>query len=274
MAGTQRSDDPAPDDPALAWVQLGERAEWAFQRGDTENARRFWQDSHRLVDTELSAPHPLLAASFCNLACVSRIGKNYADGVRHGERSIALWETAKAWVDGMRFESTARSSTFHLRMYGRHRDAYRRLRLGKYRALLILGRTTAMNNLAGVFCMRGRFEEARALYLRALHEREEAMRVAEIDDTAIDVIRRNLAVVEGKAERKARAEATKLSDRGETFTQFARRHRWLVDSPPVLTDEGVLMASVLLPRTLDQTTADLGTSGNAGREPPQDQSKC
>ncbi len=245
MADRQRSGD-----SALAWVQLGEKANEAFQRGDMEDAQRYWRESHRLAGTEWPPPHPLIAASFCNSACVFRIGENYEDGIRCSMRSIELWETAKVWVREMHIESAARSSTFHLRMQSRHRNAYRRLRLKKYQALLELGRTTAMNNLAEIFYASGRLEEARAFYSRALSERKKAVQTAEIDDAAVGIIRRNLLAAEGRVGPEVQLDETNLYDRSGAFTQLARRRRWLVDSPPVLTDEGVLMASVLLPRTL------------------------
>lgn len=244
------ADTQGPDDPAIAWVQLVEKANEAFKRGDAEDAKRCWRESYRLSNAEWSPPHPLIAASLCNCACVFRVEENHEDGVRCATRSIELWKAAEAWVAGMRLESTARSSTFHLRMQGRHHDAYRRPRLDKYQASLDLGRTTAMNNLAEIFHASGRLEEARDLYSRALSEREEAARTAKIDDAVIAVIRRNLLAAEGKTGREVQVDETNLYDRNGAFVQLARDRRWLVDSPPVLTDEGALMAAVLLPRTL------------------------
>jgi len=216
----------APDGPDIAWIRLTEAANVAFRNGDLDTARHRWQQAQQLAETEFSPRDPRRAAGIGNLACASYAAGDYRESERLCQRALAAWSDAEDWLRGMRLENPARSSTFHLRLRQKHWRRYDRPRLEKYRRLLAAGSATAQNNLGTTLYAVGRSEEARVLCARALAEREGAMQAADL--------------------------AADADIPGAAFLLLAEGRRWIVDSPPVLTDEGALMSSLLLAQVLER----------------------
>ncbi|MDD9819001.1 MAG: tetratricopeptide repeat protein [Gammaproteobacteria bacterium] len=260
----------APDDPGIAWIRLTEAANAAFCNGDLDTARHRWQQAQQLAETEFSPRDPRRAAGIGNLACASYAAGDYRESERLCQRALAAWRDAEDWLHGMCLENPARSSTFHLRLRQKHRRRYDRPRLEKYRRLLAAGNAAARNNLGETLRAAGRPEEARALCARALAEREGAMQAANLAadaglamDAGLTIIRRNLASLTA-AEQRAVEQAMGAGDAvpsasdaqtpqaaDAAFLPLAEGRRWIVDSPPVITDEGALMSSLLLAQVLE-----------------------
>jgi tetratricopeptide (TPR) repeat protein len=233
----------------LLWVQLCEDATSAFEDGRNIDAAKCWQDANTIAG-EFEDNDPRLAASLNNLGVACRILGLFETAERHYREALERWKSASSWVSEMRFEQRARSSLFHLRLEQKHRAQYNRLALEENQKRLNGGSAGTLNNLAELVYGLKRTEEAQSLFGQALEERSEAMGK---EDRGIVTIRKNiLNLPEIDVPLQGFESSRDRETRGlNRFSSEAFHHRWWVDSPPEFTDEGRLMAAVLLAHVID-----------------------
>jgi len=238
-----------PADPELLWAQLSEAAASNFNGGRFAAAAEGWKNAHAVAQ-DFDEYDPRLAAGLNNLAITFRIKQNFEETEKFYRRAMDGWEAASQWVDGMRLEQRARSSLFHLRLERKHREQYDRVARKKYQKLLLAGRAGILNNLAELFHSTNRFKEAEQFYHQAFQQRISSMGDQERGAT---VIRKNIACLSDAAapQPDATDNSHRQSSAAALFMSQAERHRWIVDRPAEFTDEGRLMAAILLTHLLD-----------------------
>ncbi|GAB4269332.1 MAG: hypothetical protein Kow0092_23320 [Deferrisomatales bacterium] len=243
------------------WVQVSRAAAAALARGRHAAAREACRKALRLAET-FHPDDPRRAASWNNLGCARRGQGDLGDAERLYGQAMAAWEAALRWVEAMQLPQRARSSLFHFRMERKHRARYDRFERGRCQEVLAAGRAATENNLAGLLQARGRPEEARALYRRAVDSRARALGEA---DPGTRRMRANLSA-------STASPRTGLAAAGDwpeaiDFLALGEERGWIVDRPPELTDEGRLMAAVLLAQVLPGPLPGPGSSGAAA--PPR-----
>lgn len=239
------NDDRSAGCPGVAWARLAEAALAAAASGDWTGASRAWEDAARLAEDAFEPRDPRRAASVGNLGCVALAAGDAACAARRWREACAQWRDAAAWVERMQLASPARSSTFHLRMQMRHRDAWRALALADLRKLPDAGRAVALNNLGVLDDAAGRGQNAREFYAQALAARADTLKLAGAD-AAAEVMRANL----DGAERGAPLAAQLAPAPPPAFGKLAAARRWIIDEPPEMTDTGALFGAALLAATL------------------------
>jgi len=148
----------------------------------------------------------------------------------------SAWGEAWDWVAGMALQPRARSSLFHMRLEREHRQRYDHPVRDQHRRAVERGRAATLTNLAACADHLGERSAAVAAYGRALEAGEEAGELAEELLPLIETARRQ-------------SDRTPSMDDRIYYQPFASRageERWLIDIPPVMTDEGRLMAAVRL----------------------------
>lgn len=129
----------------LCWETWSETALAAHRAGRARAAARLWAHAVALA---FEPGDPRRAASLNNgaVAAKDRAGL---------EAALAAWDAAEAWVSAMTVTSRARSSTFHLRLEARHRDAYDANARALHRRELGAGRAVTLANLGLLDRARG-----------------------------------------------------------------------------------------------------------------------
>jgi tetratricopeptide (TPR) repeat protein len=230
------------DRAEFLWVELSEVAAAQLDAGQFIVAAKKWQEAFDIAQ-QFEGNDPRLASSLNNLAIAHRIRRNFAKAEQYYQRAIVGWQAASAWVDEMYLTPLARSSLFHLRMGQKHKQEYRRIAIRKYRALLPAGRAATHNNLAELYHAGHREGDAEPLYVQALRDRSEAMGA---DEPNTAIIRENAKTLRAQAADRSRAHASHHTMDPGTFSAQAARKRWIIDQPAEFTDEGRLMAALLL----------------------------
>jgi tetratricopeptide (TPR) repeat protein len=232
-------------------VHITETATSEFDGGRFSIAAEKWQNAYRIAQG-FDDCDPRLAGSLNNLAIAFRIEKDFEQAVRCYRKALENWESAARWVDGMQLGQRARSSLFHLRLESKHRKKYDDIARRNYQKLLSAGQAGTLNNLAELFHSTGRFKEAEQFYHQALRQRTVSM---DQQECGVALIRKNIACLSDAAAPQPDApdNSHPQSCAAVAFLSQAEHHRWVVDRPAEFTDEGRLMAAILLTHLLDHS---------------------
>lgn len=238
-------------DPEFFWVQITETAAVEFDSGQFKAAAEKWQKAY-IIAKDFGDRDPRLACSLSNLAITFRINHDFKEAERLYRRALENWASAKHWVDRMQLEQRARSSLFHLRMERKHRKKYDNMARRKYHDLLPAGHAGPLNNLAELFQSTSRFQVAEQLYHQALQKRMGSM---DEQEPGVAIINANLASLSEVSIKSPDSIDMTPHKSKETagFISRAQQQGWVVDKPPEFTDEGRLMAAILLTRLLDHS---------------------
>jgi tetratricopeptide (TPR) repeat protein len=234
--------------PEFLWVHITEAAILEFDGGRFSVAAEKWQTAYQIAQG-FDGCDPRLAASLNNLAIAFRIEKDFEQAARCCRNALENWESAGDWVDGMRLTQRARSSLFHLRLERKHRKKYDGIARRKYQKLLSAGQAGTLNNLAELFHSTNP-QDAKQHYTQALQLRRSSMGA---QDHGVAVIRENIVcLLDAAAPQSDKTYNSALqSNAPASFLSQAEHHRWVVDRPAEFSDEGRLMAAILLTHILD-----------------------
>ncbi|MDN5925048.1 MAG: tetratricopeptide repeat protein [Xanthomonadales bacterium] len=237
----QNSED---DDSELEWVQFTEHGTDQINRGQLAAAEDSWQRASDIAQ-RFTQGDARRAASLNNLAVVARLAQRLDDADRLYQQALQEWDLAHAWIERMEKPLRAYSSLFHLQLEAKHRAHYARLALDEYFKQLPRGAAVTQNNRAEWLQHNGTWERAKSLYREALEQYE-----ATFDAPAqgAEAMRRNLVVCEDAESREGRVNTpcvvwTPALEQG--FVAHAKCERWIIDLPPVFTDEGRFMAGLM-----------------------------
>ncbi|MGH8502145.1 MAG: hypothetical protein ACREVE_06650 [Gammaproteobacteria bacterium] len=245
-----QSRDPPPD-PELRWVEICERAARAFATGRIYAAADYWRQAGDLAHV-FESGDPRRAASLNNLGVAARCRGDPAQASGWYRQAEAAWWSAIDGVHHLRPLPRARSSLFHLRMETRHRRDYDRSYIDRYRLWLGAGLAATLNNSAELIHVEGHMRDAERGYRRALLARSLAGLAG---DGGPAMIRANLESLPNATARAiAAADAMQTAACAPGFTAQAVAKGWLIDTPPVFTDEGRLMAALLCTRLVLHTS--------------------
>jgi tetratricopeptide (TPR) repeat protein len=238
-------------DPEFKWVQKTEEGAQDFESGHFTAAADKWETAHGFTHG-FDPGDPRRASSLNNLAIAFRIRQNFKEAEDLYQSALEDWQSGLHWVKSMRLEQRARSSLFHLRMELKHRKKYDDMARRKYEELLHGGRAATLNNLAELYHRTDRIQDARRLYREALRERSNSM--PERGDVAT-IIQHNLSSLSEKTVKPPDSIVPSYDHlkKSMLFIPKAERNGWIVDKPPEFTDEGRLMAAILLMHLIDHT---------------------
>ncbi len=244
------SEGEAPEKEFL-WVQLSETAFLEFIRNRFVAAATQWENAYDVAQG-FDDRDPRVASSLSNFAISHRIKEDFVGAERLYQLAIERWKASSTWVEMMSLSQRARSSLFHFRLEQKHRKQYDQIARRKCQNLLHVGQAGTLNNLGELFQALNRLQDAEKFYNQALQKRLPSMSE---DECGVETIRRNIAglsdVITPQAERTV--SSSKESRVDESFYSQALRQGWIVDDPPEFTDEGRLMAAILLTRILDHS---------------------
>ena len=235
--------------PEFLWVHITEAATSEFDGGRFAAAAKGWKSAHRVAQG-FDDRDPRLAGSLNNLAIAFRIEKDFEQAARCYRNALENWASAADWVDGMRLTQRARSSLFHLRLENKHRKKYDNMARRNYQKLLSAGQAGTLNNLAELFDSTNQRQDAKQHYAQALQHRISSMGD---QDCGVTVIRKNIECLSDPASPQSNKTDNSAcqSNAPASFSMQAEHHRWVVDRPAEFTDEGRLMAAILLTHLLD-----------------------
>lgn len=238
-------------DPDFKWVQKTEEASLDFESGNFTAAADKWETADGFTLT-FDTQDPRRAGNLNNLGVGFRIRQKIKEAEGLYQRALEVWRAGLHWVKRMHLRQRARSSLFHLRMEHKHRKKYDDLARVKYEKLLHLGRGGTLNNLAELYHSTDRVDDARRLYRQALIECSNFL--PEISDFAT-IIQRNLSTLSEKTDNRAdpTGQYNDHLKKGMLFISKAEQKSWVVDKPPEFTDEGRLMAAILLMQLIDHS---------------------
>lgn len=128
---------------AAGWTQDDLRWE-TLQQAGTNEARA---EALRLARARFAAEDPRLATSLINRA--ADLAEDDPARVKLLREAVAVWQGCGPWLERLKPERRARSSTYHLRMEAKHPGGYDRFSEGKYRALAKEGLEAAETHAAG-----------------------------------------------------------------------------------------------------------------------------
>lgn len=252
QADTQMKDiDPGHDvDAEISWVHLTEQGAAQLAEGNAHAARESWQQAHAIA-AEFAGYDPRLAASINNVGVGHRMIGDFAQAERSYQLALHTWDAAGEWVEHMQISAHAGSSLFHMRMENRHREQYRRNAVAGFQRELGAGQAASLNNLAELLHAAERPDDARKLYTEALEQRGTALQG---NDPGAQAIARNIALL-SPAPAESDAIRSPIFAGSRPFSEQAEQNRWIVDLPPMFTDEGRLMAALLCTYVLDHAAA-------------------
>ncbi len=244
------SEGEAPEKEFL-WVQLSETAFLEFIRNRFVAAATQWENAYHVAQG-FDDRDPRVASSLSNFAISRRIKEDFVEAEQLYQLAIERWKASSTWVEMMSLSQRARSSLFHFRLERKHRKQYDQIARKKYQKLLPAGHAGTLNNLGELYHTMSRSQCAKKLYNQALQKRLTSMGE---EEWGVKTIRRNIAsltdLVTPQAERTV--SSSKESRVDESFYSQALRQGWIVDDPPEFTDEGRLMAAILLTGILDHS---------------------
>ena len=231
----------------LIWMELNETAMAQWAMGRFGAAAEKW-DEALCIARQFKQDDPRLASSLSNAGIAHRSRGEFTEAEQYYHQALAGWKAASAWLNEMQLGGRALSSLFHLRMERKHQKQYDRNAIKHYEKLLPAGQAGTRNNLAELYQTTKRLAEAQQLYQEALVERTNSIDDQEI---GVAVIRKNIA---GLARPDERSVAQKDSGAiNDIFSAQASRRRWIIDQPAEFTDEGRLMAALLLTHVVDHS---------------------
>ena len=237
--------------PEFLWVHITEAAASEFDGGRYSIAAEKWQSAYRIAQG-FDDSDPRLAGSLNNLAIAFRINRDFDEAERVYRSALKNWDSAAHWVDRMQLTQRARSSLFHLRLENKHRKQYDNIARRNYQKLIPAGHAATLNNLAELFHSTNRIKEAEPVYHQALDKRLCSM---DEQEYGVAVINTNLAGFSDTFNRSPGTTASVVYESKEIdgFISRAAQQGWIVDKPSEFTDEGRLMAAILLTHLIDHT---------------------
>ena len=124
----------------VIWEQIQEAAAESERAGDHAEALELWRGALDLAREHLRPDDLRAAASLANVAVGERHFGDAVTSQRRFDEALALWDTGDGWVESLKPDTLARSSTFHLRLQVKHTGGYDRFPRERYRALAGEGR--------------------------------------------------------------------------------------------------------------------------------------
>lgn len=238
--------------PEFLWVRTTETANSEFDSGRFSVAAENWRNAHHIA-REFDDRDPRLAGSLNNLAIAFRISHDFDEAERIYHNALENWQSVADWVDRMQLRQRARSSLFHLRLESKHRKKYDKIARKNYQKLLSAGLAGTLNNLAELFHSTNRLKEAEQFYHRALRRRTDSM---DEQESGVAIINMNLASLSETLNKSSGTTFRVAHQSKETagFISKAAQQGWIVDEPADFTDEGRLMAAILLTHLVEHTT--------------------
>ena len=246
----QMPDKDPSHDAEISWMHSTEQGAALLAEGQTRAARESWQQAYAIA-AGFTEHDPRLAASLNNLGIGHRVNGDLAQAERHYQLALQAWDGTAAWVENIELSPRARSSLFHMRLENRHRDQYRRNAIAAYQSELGAGYAASLNNLAELLHAAERPDDARKLYTEALEQRATALQG---DEPGARAIARNIASLTA-CPAPANAAQPPVCAGSQPFSAQAEENRWIIDLPPIFTDEGRLMAALLCAYVLDHQAA-------------------
>lgn len=228
------------EDMELEWLALTERAAEAFCDEDRGAALDQWRKAVEIA-VAFQEGDPRRACSLSNWGLAAYLRGDQATAREAFDAAVSAWNEARVWVAEMTLQPRARSSLFHMRMESRHRKRYDDPARKRYLRVLEMGRAATLSNLGACAVSAGTLEDGLSAYGEALDAGREA---GEDGEDLVQFIESSLAF----------ATETKSGPRAaihyQEFASQAGVECWLIDIPPVMTDEGRVMAAVLLAATV------------------------
>jgi len=228
----------------LLWIDCCETAAGEFRLKHLKTADEYWQEALNITGS-FPDNDPRHAASINNMGVICRFRNKPEAAEKYYQSAKLKWVAAADWVSHMEIKSRAASSRFHLRMERRHRETYNEPLINEYLNKLDAGYAATLNNHAELLFYRGNYQQARAQYTLALDKRTRAGLSA---DNELRAIEGNLhrTLNEGNEHNPQEYQGNRhVQPSPLNFMDRARREKWIIDKPPVFTDEGRLMAAIL-----------------------------
>lgn len=122
---------------AHAWEKIQERAAACWREDECAKAGRRWEAALRIAESAFAADDPRLGTSFANAAFARRHRGRAAEAAAMFVRAQSVWAQSRRWLENLRPQDCARSSTHHFRLARRHHLIYRenaRRRLAQFAA--------------------------------------------------------------------------------------------------------------------------------------------
>ena len=124
----------------VIWEQIQEAAAECERENDYSEASQLWRGALELAREHLRSGDLRMAASVGNLAIAERRTGDAATARRMLDEALARWDAGGPWLESLKPDPRARSSTFHLRLEARHPGGYDRFPRERFRALAKEGR--------------------------------------------------------------------------------------------------------------------------------------
>ena len=124
----------------VIWEQIQEAAAESERASDHAEALELWRGALDLAREHLRPDDLRAAASLASVAVGERHFGDATTSQRMFDEALALWDTGDGWVESLKPDALARSSTFHLRLQAKHTGGYDRFPRERYRALAGEGR--------------------------------------------------------------------------------------------------------------------------------------
>lgn len=236
-------DDPDVQDQELAWVRLAEDGAIQCNNGRLNAAAQSWQQAADIAEHVFDPGDPRRAASRNNVAVLARFEQRMEDAGRLYRQALQEWDRVRGWIEHMEPAQYARSSVFHMRLELKHRQQFARWALDEFFEEQPRGEAITLNNQAEWHQQAGDCKPALTLYRTALSDYETPAAPAH----GAAVIRHNRAACEAlRAGQRGTSTSRTVWNAAleETFLVQARREEWIVDRPPMFTDEGRFMAAL------------------------------
>ncbi len=109
---------------AQDWEHLQEQAIAHVSADNPDAAEPILKEALALAREEFSTTDLRLSTSLANLAHVTRRHGKTVEAETLFQEALNVWDESGPWLDSIKPEQRARSSTFHYRMEAKNRDAY------------------------------------------------------------------------------------------------------------------------------------------------------
>lgn len=224
------------EDKELEWLTLTERAAEAFCDEDPGAALDQWRKAEEIA-MAFQEGDPRRACSLSNRGLAAILQGDQAAAREALDAAVSAWDEARTWVADMTLQPRARSSLFHMRMELQHSNRYDEPARKRYLRVLEMGRAATLSNIGACAVSDGRLEDGLSAYGDALNAGREA---GEEGEDLVQFIKSALAFATDT--KTGPCEAIHYQE----FASQAGQECWLIDIPPVMTDEGRVMAAVRL----------------------------
>ena len=232
----------------IQWVELSETAIAHWATGRVGAAAEKWERALGIAK-QFDQNDPRVAGSLSNAGIAHRSRGEFAQAEQCYQQAVTGWKAASDWLNEMELGARARSSLFHLRMERKHQKQYDLNAIKSYEKLLPAGLAGTHNNLAELYQITNRLAESEWLYREALEERVNSMNDQEL---GVAIIQKNIAGLVHLDERSV-TQPDPRQTQNDVFSAQASRKRWIIDQPAQFTDEGRLMAALLLTQVIDHS---------------------